>query len=72
MEPEQFRIDVDDAVAVVTFDRPPVNAQNRRTREELIWIRHPQRPGRRQGGGVDRGARHLLRRRRHLRSERGW
>lgn len=25
-------------IAVVTFDRPPVNAQNRRSREELIWL----------------------------------
>jgi enoyl-CoA hydratase len=38
MELEQFRVEVDETVAVVTFDRPPVNAQNRRTREELIWI----------------------------------
>lgn len=27
-----------DGVAVVTFDRPPVNAQNRKSREELLWI----------------------------------
>jgi enoyl-CoA hydratase/carnithine racemase len=38
MELEQFRLDVADGVATVTFDRPPVNAQNRRTREELIHI----------------------------------
>jgi enoyl-CoA hydratase len=38
MELEQFRLDVADGVATVTFDRPPVNAQNRRTREELIRI----------------------------------
>jgi enoyl-CoA hydratase len=38
MELEQFRLDVAEGVATVTFDRPPVNAQNRRTREELIHI----------------------------------
>jgi enoyl-CoA hydratase len=38
MEREQFRLDVAEGVATVTFDRPPVNAQNRRTREELIHI----------------------------------
>jgi enoyl-CoA hydratase len=35
---EQFRLDVTDGIATVTFDRPPVNAQNRRTREELIRV----------------------------------
>jgi enoyl-CoA hydratase len=39
MDLEHFRIDVDaDRVAVVTFDRPPVNAQDARTREEMTWI----------------------------------
>src|SRR5216683_7030727 len=38
MDIEQFRLDVDDGIATVTFDRPPVNAQNRRTREELVQI----------------------------------
>jgi len=38
MDLEQFRLDVADGIATVTFDRPPVNAQNRRTREELIRI----------------------------------
>lgn len=38
MELEQFRLDVADRIAVVTFDRPPVNAQNGRSREELLWI----------------------------------
>lgn len=38
MQLEQFRIDVADGIATVTFDRPPVNAQNRRTREELIRV----------------------------------
>ena len=39
MELEQFMLDVGaDGVAVVTFNRPPVNAQNLRTREEITWI----------------------------------
>jgi enoyl-CoA hydratase len=38
MDLEQFRLDVADGIATVTFDRPPVNAQNRRTREELIRV----------------------------------
>lgn len=38
MDLEQFKIDVTDQVATVTFDRPPVNAQNRRSREELTWV----------------------------------
>lgn len=33
-----FQLAVDGGVAVVTFDRPPVNAQNRRSREELIFL----------------------------------
>lgn len=32
------RLDVDGGVAVVTMDRPPVNAQNREAREEMIAI----------------------------------
>jgi enoyl-CoA hydratase len=36
MDLKHFRLDVDDGIATVTFDRPPVNAQNRATREELI------------------------------------
>jgi enoyl-CoA hydratase len=35
---EQFRVDVTDYIATVTFDRPPVNAQNRQTREELTYV----------------------------------
>ncbi len=35
---EQFRLEVAEGIATVTFDRPPVNAQNRRSREELTWI----------------------------------
>ena len=38
MKLEQFRLDVADGIATVTFDRPPVNAQNRATREELIRV----------------------------------
>jgi len=38
MQLEQFRLDVADGIATVTFDRPPVNAHNRRTREELIRV----------------------------------
>jgi enoyl-CoA hydratase len=38
MEYEHHRLDVRDGIAIVTFDRPPVNAQNRRSREELIHI----------------------------------
>lgn len=39
MEYECFRVECDpDGVATVTFDRPPVNAQNRRSREEVTAI----------------------------------
>src|SRR5436305_14253558 len=38
MDLTQFRLDVADGIATVTFDRPPVNAQNRATREELIRV----------------------------------
>jgi enoyl-CoA hydratase len=38
MELEQFRVEIADHIATVTFDRPPVNAQNRRSREELTWF----------------------------------
>jgi enoyl-CoA hydratase len=38
MKLEHFRLEVADHVATVTFDRPPVNAQNRATREELTRI----------------------------------
>jgi enoyl-CoA hydratase len=38
MELHHFRLDVDAGIATVTFDRPPVNAQTRETREELIGI----------------------------------
>jgi enoyl-CoA hydratase len=35
---EQYRVDVTDFVATVTLDRPPVNAINRQSREELIRV----------------------------------
>lgn len=37
MQLEQFRIEIENHVATVTFDRPPVNAQNRRSREEITF-----------------------------------
>lgn len=38
MNYEHLRLDVNDGIALVTCDRPPVNAQNRQTREELIHV----------------------------------
>ncbi len=38
MELETCRLEVADGIATVTLARPPVNAQNRRMREELIWL----------------------------------
>jgi len=38
MKIEYFEVDVRDGIATVTFERPPVNAQNRQSREELTWI----------------------------------
>lgn len=35
---QNFKVEVADFIATVTFDRPPVNAQNRETREEAIAI----------------------------------
>jgi enoyl-CoA hydratase len=35
---ETLRLDVADWIATVTLDRPPVNAQNRQSREELIHL----------------------------------
>ncbi|SPJ25414.1 enoyl-CoA hydratase/isomerase family protein [Palleronia abyssalis] len=37
-EPEYHDVTIEDRIAVVTMNRPPVNAQNRRMREELIEI----------------------------------
>ena len=38
MKYEMFRLDIADGIATVTFDRPPVNAQNRQSREEAIHL----------------------------------
>jgi enoyl-CoA hydratase len=38
MDVEQFRVDVAERIATVVFDRPPVNAINRQSREELIRV----------------------------------
>ena len=38
MEFETLKVDVADHIATVTFDRPPVNAQNRQSREEFIRV----------------------------------
>lgn len=38
MKLETCRLELSDGIAVVALDRPPVNAQNRRLREEVIWL----------------------------------
>ncbi len=38
MNYECFKVTIKEYIATVTYDRPPVNAQNRRSREELIHI----------------------------------
>jgi enoyl-CoA hydratase len=38
MKLETVRLDVADTIATVTIDRPPVNAQNQKAREELIRV----------------------------------
>ena len=38
MDLETVRLDLADFIATVTMDRPPVNAQNRQAREELIRV----------------------------------
>lgn len=38
MDLDMFTLEVEDGIAVVTINRPPVNAQNKHLREELIWI----------------------------------
>ncbi|MEJ8573005.1 enoyl-CoA hydratase/isomerase family protein [Microbaculum marinum] len=38
MELETCRLDVAEGIATVTLARPPVNAQNRRMRDEMIWL----------------------------------
>ncbi|ARP99774.1 enoyl-CoA hydratase/isomerase family protein [Pseudorhodoplanes sinuspersici] len=35
---QNFKVEVADFIAIVTFDRPPVNAQNREAREEAITV----------------------------------
>ncbi|MFC7398694.1 enoyl-CoA hydratase/isomerase family protein [Chelatococcus sp. GCM10030263] len=38
MDLQTCRLEVADFIATVTMDRPPVNAQNRRLREEMTWL----------------------------------
>ena len=38
MKYEMFRLEIADGIATVTLDRPPVNAQNRQSREEAIHL----------------------------------
>ena len=38
MELETCRLEVAEGIATVTIARPPVNAQNRRMRDEFIWL----------------------------------
>ncbi|MBO1075052.1 enoyl-CoA hydratase/isomerase family protein [Roseomonas marmotae] len=38
MELTTIQLEVAEGVAAVTLNRPPVNAQNRRLREELLWL----------------------------------
>lgn len=38
MDLETCRLEIDEGVATVTMARPPVNAQNRRMRDEIIWL----------------------------------
>jgi enoyl-CoA hydratase len=38
MSVEHYRVEIAEHVATVTFDRPPVNAINRQSREELIRV----------------------------------
>jgi enoyl-CoA hydratase len=38
MELTSLTLTVAESIATVTLDRPPVNAQNRRLREELLWL----------------------------------
>jgi len=38
MDLTTLRLDVADGIATAVLDRPPVNAQNRRLREELLWL----------------------------------
>jgi enoyl-CoA hydratase len=39
MEIKCFELEIiEPGIALLTFDRPPVNAQNRRSRQEFIWL----------------------------------
>eukprot|EP01041_Mallomonas_annulata_P021148 gene21148-41116_t len=38
MNYECFKLEIKDYIATVTYNRPPVNAQNRRSRDELTHI----------------------------------
>jgi enoyl-CoA hydratase len=38
MDLKHFKLELHDGIATVMFDRPPVNAQNRETREEFIRL----------------------------------
>lgn len=38
MDLQTCRVEVADFIATVTLDRPPVNAQNRRLRDEIVWL----------------------------------
>ena len=38
MSYECFKVDVENGIAVVTMDRPPVNAQNAKFRDEITSI----------------------------------
>lgn len=38
MDLETLTFEVEDGIAVVTFNRPPVNAQNKKLREEIVWV----------------------------------
>lgn len=38
MQLETLTLDVKDYIATVTINRPPVNAQNKQFREEIVWL----------------------------------
>lgn len=38
MDLQHFKLSIEDRIATVLFDRPPVNAQNRRVREEITHV----------------------------------
>ncbi len=57
---ECFKVEVAEYVATVTLARPPVNAQNRRFREEIIAIFDTLSDRGCPGRGVDRRGQDLL------------